>query len=596
MSLDASATAAEDAGTESAVPVDDATATDDLLDAFAAPPRSPIARWIDPRQDRFWWTLLGLGIVLRFVGSLQSGLGVDAHLHAAYAQGWLGGTDFDPGWGPVRNPANAQASNPEAAAHIGGKYLVWHLWLAGWFSVLGPSVAVMHLASLMISALLLVAVYWFTRRLFEARVALRLTALVSIHPLLILTAAMGYQEEFVSLLMVLSCAAVLGGVAQLERRGMPWWWLAGIPLAAALSLTKGLRWEVAVTATVAVGAWLLLERLSAARGDWLRHHPLKVLGGLTGLIWLAMIGVGIADSTGSFAYAVEHPGRLSLALLLSASTMIVVWFGLGLVVWPFLPYLARRLTSGEVSSAALNLLVLVALPLGVVIGYNAALWTYESTLIGRSLWLMPFTGIQNVRYLTILLVPVHWLVLQVAADEARPRAPEVTMTSTMRLAWRAAMAAPGSLARLEGRSVMLAATVLLLVPLAAVAAIVGEDAAPEQVAEEVGEVLGDGEDFLLVTSNKSGAHRLYQMRLAVDPDGDRGITGHWRSGSTGWIDEVQNCSRVTHTGDLREVSVIVLTPAIEAAVPPAWVEATGLDLPDGWRVLRPAGETAPCST
>ena len=552
---------------------------------------SSAIRWralLDPRQDRFWWTLLGLGIALRFVASIQSGLGVDAHLHAAYTLGWMGEGDFDPGWGPVRNPANPSASDPDASGGIGARYLVWHAWLALWFILLGSGTTAIHTASAVVSVALLIVTHRLTSRLYDSHAALRLTALVAVHPLLILTAAMGYQEELVALLLLLSCAATLAGLRQLQAQGMPWWWLTGAPLLVAFMLTKGVSWLLVMSAGGAFVGWVMLELIIRSRADLLRRRPVSSVVVLTVLVWASLAAVGLMGDNGSLSRAIRDPARLAIALPLSALVLAVVWFSIGLLVWPFLPYMSRRLRAGGISTVSLHLLVLVTVPLAIVIWTNAALWAYESTLVGTPVWLMPIRSIQNVRYLSVLLVPVHWLLLQLAHDETgKGSHPPMDVTAPLRIAWRTALRAPGSLARLDGRSVAMAATVLILLPLAATVAFVGEDDTPETAAEQLAAELEPEEEFLLVTGPKSGTHRLYQLRLGLDPEGERNITGHWRSTESDWQTELEVCISPVSAGNISHVNHVILTPQAVDIPPIGWTEKTVADLPEGWRLLEP---------
>ena len=64
---------------------------------------------------RVWVGILAFGIILRLLGACFGTIGVDTHVHAAYASGLAQDGEVDLDWGPLRNYWNASVTSTATA-------------------------------------------------------------------------------------------------------------------------------------------------------------------------------------------------------------------------------------------------------------------------------------------------------------------------------------------------------------------------------------------------------------------------------------------------------------------------------------------------
>jgi len=555
-----------------------------MADESSAPPAAGWREYLDPAGPKFWLGLIGIGVVLRLVGSLISALHVDAQMHAAYAINFLETGNFQLDWGPSRNPYFLEASHPAGeGADVGWTYAVWHLWLAGWIGLFGRSETVIHVSSLVISAVLLFCTWKLTDSRFGRPAALRLTALVAIHPSLVGASVAGMHEEVIALLILLGCFTVLKGLDQHADSDKPVWWAAMIPIAFALSMIKGLGLIVPLVGAVGAILWLLFER-SRAEGDGvLQTRPLMVLGWLVLLVWAAFLIPALVDPSPGWAlsWVVLHPWPFAQALVLTLLVFGLLWGGVGLVVWPYSRELCARLRAGDLPAGALHLLFFIGLSFSVVVLINASFWAHEGFLLGMS---VPRTGLQywrNGRYMSLLLIPFQWLLLVLAMQRTNLADGEDDADITDSVA--ADLPRVDDEFTLGAKPQALLLTMLVLFSFAVVALFIDQHDA-EEVSEAVGRELGDGGEFLLVTPPKAGMHRLYEFHMGVDADLSHDLLGHWRSDTLDWRAELAGCAAVDeHAGNLSAVTVVALDPEIEDDMGAGWEESDELQQSD-WRL------------
>ena len=542
--------------------------------------------WWSPDQPRFWWSLIGIGAALRLIGALVTPISVDTYLHATYVQNFIDGGSFALDWGPNRNPIYPLASDPDGVgSEIGIRYLVWHLWLMGWILLFGRSSTVLHISGPFMSLVALTTIWVFTSRRYGRDVALRLTAIAALHPFLIASSAMARQEEFLVILMLCSCWALLKGTDQVVAKRIPWAWLLGAPLTVAYGYTKGTGQTLVLMTMVAGLIWVGLVHMAPAVRRWISDRPYASFSLLMGGVWAMMlIDAARNPSTGwAMSESLAQPGRFALAFVLCLAFYTFVWGLFGLMLWPWRSVVTERIARGGLTLNQLHLMLLITAPFAVTTLINASFWTYEGSVLEWSVLKTAIVYVDNGRYLSLLLIPLHWFIAEIETEDRSDEVPSPPRTAPLASAW-------ATLGR--GRPQILTLCIAVMLPisgLAAVGMVLHPDHDHEIVSKVIATELEDEEEFLLVTQSLASMSRLYLYHSQVDPDGDRNLTGHWRSMMGPWQDELNGTLQLEHAGNLSNVTLIVLAPEIliETENLTGWVELEHEDLPIGWRVLRP---------
>ena len=539
----------------------------------------------DPRT---WWLVIFIGLALRGVGALISPLSVDTHVHATYVINFLGSGDIALDWGPNRNPWNPLASNPDApGADIGATYALWHAWIGLWIFSFGRSQTSLHVAGFVLSLAMLLTVYRLTERHFGGRVALRVTAFAAIQPALVAGSTMAMNEDIMVMLMALATHGLFTGLQQMDAHRWPTGWLYGVMAVVCFGATKGASANLVLSVAAAGAVWLLLVHAPRFNvGVWMQARPLRSVA----LILAMLCGMMLLEATfnpspgWSMAWSVRHPERFVPAVMLCAIVFVGLWGALGLFALPWLPMVRQRLHHGPLSERQLHLLMIVTLPLGFIVLMNASFWAYEGSIYGWGVVKTAGVYMHNGRYLTVLLVPLHWFFADVERDVVQPPENITTMPSSPQR-----MLPSNQLVRVG----TLAALLVLMVP-ASTALGVGmtfhPDAAQENVAGTLGDIIEAEEEFLVVTRTYASMSRLYLYHMDVDPDNTANITGHWRSMDSTWEDELLGHHRSEHAGNLTGVDLLVLGSEVAAEGPDGWL-LLDLDLPEGWRVYASPART-----
>ncbi len=541
--------------------------------------------FFNANHANFWCGLIVIGVLMRLFGSLISALHVDAHMHIAYAINFLENGAFELDWGPSRNPFFPEASNPGGVgSDVGWSYAFWHLWLAGWIGLFGRSESVIHISSLFISAILILITWKLTRSRFGRHGALRVTALVAIHPSLVAASINGLQEEAIALFLMLGCAAALSGLDQLKAGRNPFYW-AAIPLIALIvSMIKGMGTTVPLVGSIIVILWLVMERRYNPEGGILRKQPLIVLGGLAVFVWVALLlPAWLQPSAGwSLSWAVVNPWLFIQAIMMTILIFGLLWGGIGLLAWPYAMDLYRRLKVGNIPSEAWHLLLFTWLSFCVIVLFNATFWAHEGSILEMSIIETSSLYYRNGRYVSLLLIPFQWLLLLLAFHAPKMNADvnpekEVDASSSIQPIHHDNLT-------LGAQSGLLLVTIIILISTSSYFLFMDEHDA-EDVSETVGSILDDEGEFLLVTPPKAGMHRLYEHHMGVDPDLSRDILGHWRSNGHDWRSELSGCSQLNDdSGNLTNVSVVVLDPYIDDEMDVGWTQIEE-GVSEGWRVF-----------
>jgi len=541
--------------------------------------------WRNPDDARFWYSLIGLGLVLRVLGSFVSTISVDTHLHSTYVVHFLQQGSFELTWGPNRNPLYPLASDPSSAgSDIGWRYAVWHSWLMMWIAAFGRSYAVLHVSGLVLSAIMLVTVYLVSRHHFGSTFALRVSTFASIQPALIAGASMAMMEDLMVIYVTLACHFLLKGLDQIQARRWPLWWIGGVPVVWAFGFTKGTGWDMLMIVAASACVWLLLSHHLHRFRSWLIHHPVMGLTSFAATIWSAMLlRAYLSPSLGwSLSESLNMPVRFAYSFGLSLVVFVGLWGFIGLFAWPYVRTLKQRLEKGPLTMRELHLWMLVVLTLSFITLTNASFWCYEGSILGWSVHKTAAIYIHNGRYLSVMLIPLHWCIAiseqslnsaQKPSEQA-PRQPQPIRTTSILG---------------QARPQLMLAVLLIVLPsssLMAVAMAFHPDGEAEDVSIELGDEIEDGESFLLVTRTYASMSRLYLYSLGVDAEGDRNITGHWRSMETPWETELQGDYHHPLSGSLENVTLVVVAKEVNVSHLDGWVPIDSVSLPDGWLMVR----------
>ncbi|MBO58009.1 MAG: hypothetical protein CMA77_03325 [Euryarchaeota archaeon] len=487
--------------------------------------------WEFVNDIRFWKGLLILGIILHLVVSFTSDLGLDAHIHATYitVEDGTGINQLD--WGETKL-VDSDGSDPSSAVDIGDRYAALHYWFSFCFMLFGTTNTALHIGSFVLLIATLGAVWWSTRNLFDDKAALCLTALVSIHPTFLFATGRANAE----VMMLLAMVGFTYSVIMLARKKV----LPAIPIMIISSFvgvsTKGL------SSSLIIG--VLLICILAMRIKPMRSNKAFGFGMIIAMV-LCILSI-ITSTGGSLMAAKLAPMRFLSAILIATLDVVIIYSIFGMVLWPFIRTDDIEKPEKEVTLLAGMIGIAVT---GITI-YVAGQWTNYSLAWNSpwpwSTWIMGNNG----RYASMLMVPAFWLIMRIR---------QVNSDS-----WP-------SLESPKEKSKALMMGIILVMPISLLVAFHGQTIWTEEPAEILSNNIESDEDFLFVSDATMGMHWLYTFHLEVDPYNENNITGHWRSDTTDWKDEMKLESEFSNRGNLSNVQWVVLSSGIN------WENA-----PDGW--------------
>jgi hypothetical protein len=331
--------------------------------------------------------LVVLGIALRLATFESWGIVYDGAEYAVMGQSLLEHGEF----------VVPYASEVEYYRHYGPAFPAY---LAAFFAIFGFSVVTVKIAELVASVLLLATVHFTTRDILGSWKAWFATAYVALEPMFLITTAIGYEENLVSLLFVATVWAVVKSLKR-DRYLV----LAGV-LAGLGFLTKASVGYVFVIAAVAGILWRLRFRgWAALKNRWY----------LAGMVCFATLAGGwttrnlirfgwpnwqtSASLEHAYSYGLAHVDILGHLLAMKAP-----WFALMFLFYGgvFLPELKRSLSRRrEEATSALWLAVGLVFVMGwIVTAFFAAVESF------------PVWWHDNLRYVVISSPVLLWAALR----------------------------------------------------------------------------------------------------------------------------------------------------------------------------------------
>lgn len=365
------------------------------------------------RHQAAWLAgILMLGIMLRVVSFWTSPLAVDAYAYAAMGHEWLRQGAFIMPWGDL----HTYASEPVASHHYPP---LFPAYLAAFYAVLGFSAETTRVAVIVSSLGAMLVVYACTRNLYGKGKALTVTAFVAISPMLVQNTGHGYSENLVLALFAATLWAIL---RSLER---PWFIVLAGLLAGLGYLAKSSLGPFFIVAGLAGLAWRLRWR-----GWKVLRDPayLTAIACFVAILatwslrnWL-LFGAWqtSAHLQAAYAHALAHPAPwLALSLVtfvFYATAGYLVLLGLGPWLWRVMdiPKLESEHDSG--------LWLALGLPLILTSLIDSALWLLEGEFF-----------LNNVRYISFVLVPLAWLLVR-HADPSERKVQTAAVVSVLLLA------------------------------------------------------------------------------------------------------------------------------------------------------------------
>jgi hypothetical protein len=502
--------------------------------------------WWNPESNRFWSILFMVGIILHIVATSSSELGLDAYIHSTYVTVEDGTGEAKLDWGHTR-PIDPESSDPDYSPDVGGRYWAWHAWLGIWFDFMGNEVDSIQTGAMMMTALMLFAIWRSTEKLYGTEAAARLTALASVNPALIFSAGRVYPEEFMLIAISIAMLTLILGL-RTGGKGMPILWLMAPGAVLFGATVKGIDPTTSVLLFI-LGFVVFAIDESNELLIKVTRRPHRAFIASSLLVVLVFLGFALTAGEGSTISALRRaPLRFSSAVLFSLIDVVLIFMIFGMVLWPFLKEsLASSITIID-REAGLLAAVIGGMTTAIVL-YVASLWTHESLLWNAEWpWMIWIMG-NNGRYATMLLIPCFWYIMrvrQLTGGKKEDNPNEVEGLENLGVLWKPVLVG-----------------ICLILPLSFFAAVHGQTSWTSEAAEYLSEEMEDGEDFLFISDSTLGMHWLYSFHLQVDADGSRNITGHWRADTTDWQDELVNQTVVENRGNLSDVNWLVISPDIQ---------------------------------
>ena len=491
-------------------------------------------------KQRNWVLLLIFGILLNIIVSFTSDLGLDTHVHMARDSSLAESEEATLPWGHTR-PLDSMASNPEYSPSTD----------FGWYHFLPNLEKNVHLFGFSLMCMLIILTILIFKIYGSLEHGIAVAAIVAIHPTFIFATGRVFPEVIVAIFTIFLIFGLL-----IYEEDNPWIRILYSATISGLSMglilfVKGINPWYCLVVTLLVLIWHSADKIN--KWNQLTRSPsfaIKI-GGIGTLIGLLLVVI-ISDS-GTF-YAVKSEKLRFLSALLVAVFDVVLIYGLfGMILWPMIGNNLRKVWTINSHEVA-GLVGLISVLTTAITFYIAALWTHESKLWNADWPWMMWTMGNNGRYISMLMVPIFFVIYQIHQIDSTSVTPFFAKEKT--------------------NSMILG--ICLIIPLSLLTAIHGQTMWTDDAAEILSQNMDDGEDFLFVHDATLGMHYLYTFHTGIDDVNLRNITGHWRDPSSEWEIELLSEEQWSNRGNISDIQWIVLSPGIEWESPPEeWGYVTG---------------------
>ena len=336
--------------------------------------------------------LVAVGILLRLVTFQSWGIVYDGAVMSVMGESFAVHGEFLVPYAPV----------PTFYHHYPPLY---PMYLSVFYRLLGFGLFATKLAELVLSVILIAVVWWTTADLMGRRKAWYAAAFAALEPMFLMTSLIGYSEELVGILFVLTAWAAVKGLRQL-----PYLALAGLFAGLGFLAKASIGWVFVVTLVM---GFLWMYR---ARGWWLLKSKwflagvgiFAVLAGGWTLRNLHVYGWPNYETStylnAVYGYGFAHPALLTEALVAKIPLFLIFFL---LYAGLFLPEmrLSRARSRGEATGLLWTIVGSTFVMAWIV---SSFFWTVEQT---------PLWWWDNLRYVVIASPVIVWLALQ----ETEPR-------------------------------------------------------------------------------------------------------------------------------------------------------------------------------
>jgi hypothetical protein len=316
-------------------------------------------------------------------------------------------------WGIVYDGAVMSVMGQSFAQH--GEFLVpyagglvyyhhypplYPIYLSLFYDVFGFGIATTKIAELVLSVLLVGVVWATTADLLGRQKAGYAAAFVAVEPMFLITSVIGYSEELVGILFVLTAWAAVRGL-----REPPYLALAGLFAGLGFLAKASIGWVFVVTIIMGLlwmrrvrGWWILRNRwflvgsaiFAFLAGGWTLRN-LVVYG------WPNWGTSAYVDQV--YGYGFAHPALLATALLVKIPLFLLFFLLYGGLFLTELRWSRRR--TPEDATGLLWTLIGSTFLMGWIV--SSFFWTVEQT---------PLWWWDNLRYVVIVSPLILWLVLE----------------------------------------------------------------------------------------------------------------------------------------------------------------------------------------
>ena len=483
-------------------------------------------------ERRFWKRLLFVGIVLHIVAAAMMPLGLDAHVHATYVTDEMNDGEGDLEWGELRQESDEGSVPKEASSD--DRWFAWHSIIELWFTIFAPSILVLHILALIGGLGCLAAIYLLSKDIFDSEQALKLTALASIYPPLVRATGRFYQEGVILMLVALATFSLIKAIRS-ENKLNIWWAIPLLSIGIILSFKGMPLWYIFPAAL----------SLFIATKIHMGQIQIVIFAVLVELIVLHRNGISLTN-----------PDIIPALLSAFIGCFIFIYCGM-------LMFANKEGESNEISTIVQRGSLMV---MACLIGWIAALWVTEASVLQSSFFEIILSFRHNPRYLSLLFIPLWYS--------------HLLKSNSNGLSF-------------EKKRVVLVIAIsgMLLINILVLSVTFGERGT-QIIGTHLNKEIGDDDDILFISDSQLPMHRMYSIHLTLDPESDGDNIAFWRASDSNWIGELSDCNEFV------DINWIIIDPPGGIEVPIGWaaVDFDGSDVINkDYRLYTWSGENERCA-
>lgn len=463
-------------------------------------------------EKRYWKILLVIGILFHILAALIMPIGLDAHVHSTYVTDQMDDGEGHLEWGELRQDSPTGSTPKESSSD--DRWFAWHLIMQVWFTLFGTSIFALHLFGLLIGLACLGTIFFICRNLINEDSALQITALISIYPPIVRSTGRFYQESAVLMLVTISLFFIIKALRSTDVNTSKYWIFPIISVFIIASM-KGMPMWMGIGAVI--GLYL-------ANKIQMNMMLISIIAFFVELVVVFRNSISLMNPD-------------IIPALLASFIAAYLFVYCAMLLGKNLPQPNKYETKILYNS---TLFVMACL-----IGWVAGLWVTEAHHSNSNILEIIYSLSNNPRYLSLLFTSL--LITGFLESESF----ELVDDTNKRLG-------------------LTFVSVLILINIALLSGPVEMAGGSPLVMEEIGSQLNDeiseGEDILFITDSKLAMHRMYSMKLTLDPESDKDNIAIWRTTGSGWESELAECDI------LSDVEWIIVGYSGIPNIPDNWIE------------------------